>query len=91
MELISPENKEQILFLLPSFTWLPPTPVPPGKLISYQFQITEILNRQTPEYAFLANPIYFHSEKLLTTLFSFRLQQVAYQRKKLCMESDNLH
>ncbi|MFZ1459537.1 MAG: hypothetical protein WAU38_01955, partial [Ignavibacteria bacterium] len=71
MELISPENKEQILFLLPSFTWLPPTPVPPGKLISYQFQITEILNRQTPEYAFLANPIYFHSEKLLTTLFQY--------------------
>lgn len=71
MELISPENNDQVLFFLPNFTWLPPVPLPPGKIVSYQFQITEILNRQTPEYAFLANPVYFHSENLLSTLFQY--------------------
>ncbi len=71
MELISPENNDQVLFLLPGFTWLPPTPVPPGKLVSYQFQITEILNRQTPEYAFLANPVCFSSNRIMTTLFQY--------------------
>ncbi|MFZ1321294.1 MAG: hypothetical protein WAT71_07030 [Ignavibacteria bacterium] len=73
MEIISPEYNEEVLFLLPSFTWLPPTPLPPGKIVSYQFQITEVLNRQTPEYAFLSNPIYFYSEKILTTLFQYPL------------------
>ncbi|MBS1552365.1 MAG: hypothetical protein JST15_09905 [Bacteroidetes bacterium] len=76
MELISPENNDQVLFLLPSFTWLPPVPLPQGKTVSYQFQITEILNRQTPEYAFLSNPVYFHSEKLLTTLFQYPIAAI---------------
>jgi len=71
MEIISPENGEQVLFLLPSFTWLPPTPLPPGKIVSYRFQITEILNRQTPEYAFLSNPVYFYSNNVRTTLFQY--------------------
>lgn len=71
MELLSPEDKEEILYLLPEFSWLPPVPLPPGKNISYQFQIVEILNRQTPEYAFQANPVYFYSNKINTTLFQY--------------------
>ncbi|MBS1519219.1 MAG: hypothetical protein JSS91_14125 [Bacteroidetes bacterium] len=71
MELFSPEDKDEVLYLLPEFSWLPPVPLPPGKNITYQFQIVEILNRQTPEYAFQANPVYFYSNKIMTTLFQY--------------------
>jgi len=71
MELLSPEDKDEVLYLLPEFSWLPPVPLPPGKNISYQFQVVEILNRQTPDYAFQANPVYFYSNNIKTTLFQY--------------------
>lgn len=71
MELLLPEDEEEVLLLLPNFTWLPPTPPPPGKTIFYQFQIVEILNLQSAEYAFLANPIYFHSNNINSILFQY--------------------
>lgn len=71
MDLLSPENEEEILYQFPSFSWLPPTPVPPRKVVTYQFQIVEVLNRQTPEYSFLSNPILFYSQNTSRTLFQY--------------------
>lgn len=71
MDLLSPENEEEILYQFPNFTWLPPTPVPLHKVVTYQFQIVEVLNRQTPEYSFLSNPILFYSQNISRTLFQY--------------------
>jgi len=50
------------------FTWMPPSPIPPGKSIQYKINITEIFGRQTAYDALQSNPFYFSTSTNFTSL-----------------------
>ncbi len=58
-ELISPIDETIIEEGLPVFVWMPPMPLPPGDMITYQLTIMEILDDQTAIEAMEANPAWF--------------------------------
>ena len=72
-ELLSPTNKEIVRDVLPVFNWLPSFPVPYGSNVTYDLVVTEILERQTPEYALLSNPPWFVEKKIRNNLFRYPL------------------
>ena len=70
-DLLSPENMESVLDVFPSFNWLPPSPIPQSKIVTYEIRIVEILERQTAFYSMSANPIWFSQKGISTTLFRY--------------------
>ncbi|MDW8272292.1 MAG: hypothetical protein RML15_07805 [Bacteroidota bacterium] len=57
----------------PVFTWLPPTPIPPGVTVTYTLRIVEMLGRQTPFDAMLRNPAYFERTDLRSAMLQYPL------------------
>lgn len=72
-ELLSPLDKEIVRDIFPSFNWLPAVPAPHGSEVTYDLLVVEILERQTPEYALLSNPIWFVQNGIRTNLFRYPL------------------
>ena len=68
-ELLSPADEGTILEFLPTFNWLPAVPLTSGVDVTYDIIITEILERQTPEYALLSNPFWFIQQGIRNNLF----------------------
>jgi len=68
-ELLSPADGETILEFFPIFNWLPAVPLTSGVDVTYDIIITEILERQTPEYALLSNPFWFIQQGIRNNLF----------------------
>jgi hypothetical protein len=72
-ELLSPLNKEIVLDVFPVFNWLPAFAIPIGSGVTYSLVITEILERQTPEYSMIANPPWFVENNIRNNLFRYPL------------------
>jgi len=72
-ELLSPMNKEVVLDVFPVFNWLPAFAIPLGSSVTYSLVITEILERQTPEYSMIANPPWFVENNIRNNLFRYPL------------------
>jgi len=68
-DLLSPMDGETVLDIFPTFNWLASAPLPPGSIVTYELFIVEILERQTPEYAFTSNPFWFVQTGLRGNLF----------------------
>lgn len=72
-ELLSPMNKEIVLDVFPVFNWLPAFAIPSGSSVTYSLVITEILERQTPEYSMISNPPWFVENSIKNNLFRYPL------------------
>ncbi|OGU75826.1 MAG: hypothetical protein A2V93_02515 [Ignavibacteria bacterium RBG_16_34_14] len=70
-ELLSPMDGETILEFLPAFTWLSSASLLSGSEITYELNIAEILERQTPEYTILSNPSWFVQKNIRNNLFQY--------------------
>ena len=65
--LISPANGDTIpAGQQPTFTWLPPMPIPPGQ-ITYKIKIVEIIDEQSPADAIKNNKPFFEKEGIRTS------------------------
>ncbi|MEK9137439.1 MAG: hypothetical protein AAB393_09985, partial [Bacteroidota bacterium] len=68
--LISPADGETIPEgQMPMFTWLPPTPAPPG--VQYHLRIVEVLGNQSPSDAMQRNAAWFEKGDIRTTTFQY--------------------
>lgn len=72
-ELLSPMNQEIVRDVFPVFNWIPAFAIPPGSKVTYSLIITEILERQTPEYALISNPPWFVENNIRNNLFRYPL------------------
>lgn len=72
-ELISPSDGAEVLEMLPVFNWLPATPIPLGKNVTYEFRLTEILDRQSAYFAMQSNPISYGQKNLRITQIQYPL------------------
>jgi hypothetical protein len=80
-ELISPADGEEITpGALPTFTWLPPMPTPPGA--NYKIKIVEIIGNQSPEEAMLKNKAFFEKEDIRMTMFQYPLSAKKIESNK---------
>ena len=70
-ELISPRDQEEIRSMFPIFNWMPPSPITPGNMVTYEINIVEILERQTAYYALSANPSIYSKNNITTGLFQY--------------------
>lgn len=70
-ELISPRDMDDLKMLLPIFNWMPPSPITPGNIVTYEINIVEILERQTAYYAISANPYIYSKKNISTGLFQY--------------------
>ncbi|MBS1494831.1 MAG: hypothetical protein JST55_15055 [Bacteroidetes bacterium] len=70
-ELISPRDLEDIKIPLPIFNWMPPSPITPGNIVTYEINIVEILERQTAYYAMSANPYIYFKKNISTGIFQY--------------------
>ena len=71
--LVFPLDEGTVTDRLPTFNWLPPTPVRSGDRISYQLRIVEMLGRQTPYDAMASNPAFFDYRDITTNSFRYPL------------------
>lgn len=72
-ELLSPMNQEIVRDVFPVFNWIPAFAIPADSKVTYCLIITEILERQTPEYALLSNPPWFVENNIRNNLFRYPL------------------
>lgn len=80
-QLISPADGEEIAAgLLPTFTWLPPMPIPPDA--EYTLKIVEVLGNQSPEEAFNRNIIFFQRKGIKGTMFQYPLSEKKFETAK---------
>ncbi len=80
-ELISPADGEEITpGALPTFTWLPPMPTPPGA--EYTLKIVELLGNQSPEEAFNRNITFFQRQGIKGTMFQYPLSEKKFETAK---------
>lgn len=54
-----------------TFSWLPPSPIPPGVIASYSIKIVEILGNQSPYDAVLSNPSFYINQKIYSNVFLY--------------------
>ncbi|MCB0727220.1 MAG: hypothetical protein KDD00_07125 [Ignavibacteriae bacterium] len=71
VELSSPMNEAEVNDIYPIFSWLPPTPVPPGNRLNYILNVYEILSRQTDYDAVQSNPAFFQSPYIQNTVMRY--------------------
>ncbi len=53
------------------FTWLPPVPVPLGKVVTYKIRIVELFGMQSPYDAMLSNPYFFSANSITTSSYQY--------------------
>ncbi|CAN5623348.1 hypothetical protein BH10BAC5_BH10BAC5_02980 [soil metagenome] len=70
-ELISPRDEEEIRSMFPIFNWMPPSPITPGNMVTYEINIVEILERQTAYYAMSSNPFIYSKKSITTGIFQY--------------------
>lgn len=69
--LVMPSDESIVEEKLPTFTWLPPTPIARGSRPTYRLRIVEILGRQTPYDAMASNPAWFERSTVPNTVFPY--------------------
>ncbi len=69
--LVAPLSEEPLQDTLPTFSWLPPTPVSAGTQVRYRLRIVEIYGDQSPEQAMLSNPSWFERSDLLVPMMTY--------------------
>jgi hypothetical protein len=69
--LVFPLDESTVVEKLPTFNWLPPSPVRQGDRMSYQLRIVEVLGRQTALDAMASNPAFFDLREITTNSFRF--------------------
>mgnify|MGYP001340750337 CR=1 FL=1 len=67
--LVSPFDEDEILTMLPLFSWTAVTPIIPEA--RYQIQMVELQANQTGVRAFRANPLYFSSNGLVSNIMQY--------------------
>ncbi|MCB0722886.1 MAG: hypothetical protein KDC42_11325 [Ignavibacteriae bacterium] len=72
-ELISPNDRDDVLEIFPVFNWLPPTPIPSGRKLTYKFLLTEILDKQSAYFAVQSNPLLYSQDNLRVTQLQYPL------------------
>ncbi len=80
--LIEPADGDTVQEQRPTFTWLPPTPLPMGQRVTYTLRIVEILGRQTPYDAMLRNPAFLTRRSIPTTLLVYPLTARPFEAGK---------
>ena len=71
--LVFPLDESEVTEQLPTFNWLPPTPVRQGDRISYQIRIVEMLGRQSAYDAIASNPAFFDLRDITANSVRFPL------------------
>ncbi len=69
--LVQPTDESTVLDSLPSFSWLPPSPVPATMQLRYKLKIVEVLGTQSAQQAMLANPPLFERSDIIPPLFTY--------------------
>ncbi len=67
--LVSPFDGDEIVTMLPLFSWTAVTPVIPEA--RYQIQMVELLANQTAVHAFRANPLFFSKGGLISNIMQY--------------------
>jgi len=65
-----------------TFSWLPPSPVPPGVKASYSIRIAEIYGNQSAYDAILSNPAYYVSQSIYSNVFLYPVEGRKFQNNK---------
>jgi hypothetical protein len=65
-----------------NFSWLPPSPVPPGVKASYSLRIAEIYGNQSAYDAILSNPAYYINQNIYTNVFVYPVEGRKFQNNK---------
>ncbi len=73
VEIISPEDNEKLNSQYPVFTWLASSGISQSKRLAYEFNLYQVLDRQTPYYATTSNPAIFTQKKIVSTTFQYPL------------------
>lgn len=71
--LVFPLDESDVTEGLPTFNWLPPTPLREGDRISYQLRIVELLGRQTGYDAMQSNPAFYDQREITSNSLRFPL------------------
>lgn len=74
-ELISPLNGETIRDRLPVFNWHSPMPLPPGRKVTYEITIVEVLKNQTVFQALQSNPTLVKKGNIFSVLFQYPITE----------------
>ncbi len=54
-----------------TFSWLPPTPIPPGVKVTYSLKIVEMFGNQSPYDAVLSNNAFYINQNIFTNIFLY--------------------
>jgi len=65
-----------------TFSWLPPSPVPPGAKITYSIKIAEIFGDQSPYDALLSNPAFFKNQNIYSNVFLYPTAGRNFENKR---------
>lgn len=65
-----------------NFSWLPPSPIPPGVKASYSIRIAEIYGNQSAYDAILSNPAYYINQNIYSNLFVYPVEGRKFQNNK---------
>ena len=79
-ELISPIEETIIEEELLVFMWMPPMPILPGDMITYNLIIMEIMDGQTAIEATEANPAWFGETGIFSTSFQFPISAREFEQ-----------
>ncbi|MBS1913829.1 MAG: hypothetical protein JST22_17710 [Bacteroidetes bacterium] len=76
--LIAPANESTVPDKLPTFSWLPPSPLGRGQSMRYELKIVEVLGRQTPYDAMGSNPAWFLRGQIVPTVQQYPISSRAF-------------
>jgi hypothetical protein len=65
-----------------NFSWLPPSPIPPGVKASYSIRIAEIYGNQSAYDALLSNPAYYINQNIYSNVFVYPVEGRKFQNNK---------
>ena len=65
-----------------TFSWLPPSPIPPGVKASYSIRIAEIFGNQSPYDAVLSNPGFFIYQNIYSNVFLYPVEGRRFENNK---------
>ncbi|MCX6150577.1 MAG: hypothetical protein NTX22_08655 [Ignavibacteriales bacterium] len=75
------ENRNEAPPIL-TFSWLPPSPIPPGVRATYSIKITEIYGNQSSYDAVLSNPAFFKNQNIYSNVFLYPVAGRRFQNNK---------
>ncbi len=70
-QLLMPANEARLFEEFPSFSWLPPMPVPVELDLRYRLKVVEVLDGQNPYEAMESNPAWYLEEEVFSPLMVY--------------------